>query len=198
MEEKPRDKHHQKVEGKVEKEVPQIVFDCCFSGSEGENTVAIQATRGRRTRMIFATVVRKKGFLHEHGATELIKDIARQGYNEITLKCDGEPGLRTIQQEVRADDLGELASWSQSGERSRRARRAGNRRAGASDTAWIGAKTRTTFVWEASRHGMAGGAFAVDFVAFRSAPPVACKDPSRQSECSPGSFVLRVQLTCFE
>ena len=49
-----------------------------------------------------------------------------------------------------------------------------------------------------SGHGMAGGAFAVDLVALRRAPPVACKDPSRQSECSPGSFVIGVQLTCFE
>ena len=51
--------------------------------------------------MIFAHVVPKKGFSHEHGATELIKDIAKLGYNEIILKCFVEPALKTIQEEVR-------------------------------------------------------------------------------------------------
>ena len=101
MEGKAREKHHQKIEFQVDKEVPEIVFDYCFLGSEGEDTVAIQVTRDRRTRMIFAHVVPKKGFSHEHGATELIKDIAKLGYNEIILKCDGEPALKTIQEEVR-------------------------------------------------------------------------------------------------
>ena len=101
VEGKARDKHHQKAEGQVGKEVPEIVFDYCFLGSEGEDTVAIQVTRDRRTRMIFAHVVPKNGFSHEHGATELIKDIAKLGYNEIILKCDGEPALKTIQEEVR-------------------------------------------------------------------------------------------------
>ena len=101
VEGKARDKYHQKAEGQVGKEVPEIVFDYCFLGSEGEDTVAIQVTRDRRTRMIFAHVVPKKGFSHEHGTMELIKDIAKLGYNEIILKCDGEPALKTIQEEVR-------------------------------------------------------------------------------------------------
>ena len=29
------------------------------------------------------------------------KDFAKSGYNEIILKCDGEPALKTIQEEVR-------------------------------------------------------------------------------------------------
>ena len=33
VEGKARDKHHQKVEGQVGKQVPEIVFDCCFLGS---------------------------------------------------------------------------------------------------------------------------------------------------------------------
>ena len=97
VEGKARDKHHLKVEGQVDK----MVFDYCFLGSEGGDTVAIQVTRDRRTRMIFAHVVPKKGFSHEHGATELIKDIAKLGNNEIIFKCDGEPALKTIQEEVR-------------------------------------------------------------------------------------------------
>ena len=143
MEGKAREEHHPKIEFQVDKEVPEIVFDYCFMGSEGEDTVAIQVTRDRRTRMIFAHVIPKKGFSHEHGATELIKDIAKLGYNEIILKCDGEPALKTIQAKaaVREDDLGELASWRQSGERSSRASRAVNRRASAGDTPRIGAKT---------------------------------------------------------
>ena len=62
VEGKARDKHHQKVEGQVDKEVPEIVFDCCFLGSQGEDTVAIQVTRDRQTRMIFAHVAPKKDF----------------------------------------------------------------------------------------------------------------------------------------
>ena len=46
--------------------------------------------------MIFAHAVPKKGFSHELGATELIKDIAKLGHNEIILKCDREPALKTI------------------------------------------------------------------------------------------------------
>ena len=101
VEGKARDKHHHKAEAQGEKEVPEIVFDYCFLGSEGEETIAIQVARDRRTRMIFAHVVPKKGFSHEHGAAELIKDIAKLGYNEIILKCDGEPAMKTIQEEVR-------------------------------------------------------------------------------------------------
>ena len=146
VEGKARDKHHQKVEGQVGEEMPEIVFDYCFLVSEGEDTVAIQVTRDRRTRMILVHVVPKKGFSHEHGATELIKDIAKLGYNEIILKCDGEPASEDdpgggSKAAVREDDLGELASWRQSGERSSRASRAGNRRASAGDTPRIGAKT---------------------------------------------------------
>ena len=51
-------------------------------------------SRGRRERT-------------EHGVTELIKDVAKLGCNEITLKCDKEPTPETA---VRANDLGELAS----------------------------------------------------------------------------------------
>ena len=101
VEGKARDKHHQKSEDQGEKGIPEIVFDYCFLGSEDEETIAIQVARDRRTRMIFAHVVPKKGFSHEHGAAEMIKDIVKLGYNEIILKCDGEPALKTIQEEVQ-------------------------------------------------------------------------------------------------
>ena len=101
VEGKARDKHHHKAEAQGEKEVPEIVFDYCFLGSEGEETIASQVARDRRTRMIFPHVVPKKGFSHEHRAAELIKHIAKLGYNEIILKCDGELAMKTIQEEVR-------------------------------------------------------------------------------------------------
>ena len=54
----------------------------------------------------------RRVFSHKHGATELIKDIAKLGYNEIILKCDGGPALKTdpgggSKAAVREDDLGE-------------------------------------------------------------------------------------------
>ena len=59
---------------------------------------------------MFAHVVPKKGFTHEHGAEEMIKDIKQLGYSEIILKCDGEPALKSVQEEVkrsvRADNFG--------------------------------------------------------------------------------------------
>ena len=42
--------------------MPEIVFDFNFLGSEGEETIAVQVARDRRTRMIFAHVVPEKGF----------------------------------------------------------------------------------------------------------------------------------------
>ena len=57
--------------------------------------------RDRRTRMIFAHVVPKKGFTHDHGAEEMIKDIAKLGYGEVILKCEGEAALKSIQDEVK-------------------------------------------------------------------------------------------------
>ena len=51
--------------------------------------------------MIFANVVPRKGMIHEHGAKSMVEDIAKLGYNEIILKCDGEPALKNVQAEVQ-------------------------------------------------------------------------------------------------
>ena len=52
---------------------------------------------------------------HAHGAEELIKDIDKLGYREVILKSDGEPALKSIQDEVkkRRSDLRYLrtAQW---------------------------------------------------------------------------------------
>ena len=97
---KARDRMHKKQEDS-EKGVPEISFDYAFLAAEGEETIAIQVARDRRTRMIFAHVVPKKGFTHEHGAQEMIKDIKKLGYSEVILKCDGEPALKSVQEEVK-------------------------------------------------------------------------------------------------
>ena len=99
VEGKARDKHLRKVEGQVGEEMPEIVFDCCFLVSEGEDTVAIQVTRDR-PRMILVHVVPKKGFSHEHGAHGVDQGYRQVGL-QLILKCDGEPALKTIQEEVR-------------------------------------------------------------------------------------------------
>ena len=51
--------------------------------------------------MIFAHVVPKKGITHERGAVEMIRDITKLGYHEVILKCDGEPALKSVQEEVK-------------------------------------------------------------------------------------------------
>lgn len=57
--------------------------------------------RDRRIQLLFAHVFRRKGLAHEHGSQVLIKDIRKIGHQELILKCDGEPALRSIQEEVK-------------------------------------------------------------------------------------------------
>jgi hypothetical protein len=102
VEGRARDKPHHRHDGQDEKSIPEIVFDYGFLGGEGDDeTVAVQIAKDRRTRMLFAHVVPRKGFSHEHGASEMIRDIEKLGYGDIILKCDGEPALKTIQEAVR-------------------------------------------------------------------------------------------------
>ena len=87
---KAKGRPHRQGEEEEKKGVPQIVFDYGFMGSDGdEETMAIQVAKDRRSRMIFAHVVPRKGMSHIHGATELIKDIEKLGYKQIILKSDG-------------------------------------------------------------------------------------------------------------
>lgn len=101
VEGKARDKPHRKLDDSENKGLPEVVFDYGFLGAEGEDTIAIQVARDRKTRMLFAHVVPKKGFTHEHGAEEMIKDLKKLGYAEVILKCDGEPALKSVQEEVK-------------------------------------------------------------------------------------------------
>ena len=101
VEGKARDRPHRKQEGEENKNVPEVVFDYGFLGAEGEETIAIQVARDRRTKMVFAHVVPRKGFTHEHGAEEMVKDLKKLGYSEVVLKCDGEPALKSVQEEVK-------------------------------------------------------------------------------------------------
>ena len=84
------------------KQVPEIVFDYgFFGGKEDEETLAVQIARDRKTQMLFANVVPRKGMIHEHGAKAMVDDISKLGYKEIILKCDGEPALKNVQSEVQ-------------------------------------------------------------------------------------------------
>ena len=98
---KARDKPHRSVE-QDEKILPEVVFDYCFMGVEGEETVAIQVARDRKSRMLFAHAVPRKGMTHEHGAAAMVKDLAMLGHGKLILKCDGEPALRSVQEEVKS------------------------------------------------------------------------------------------------
>ena len=98
---KARDRAHLK-QADSEKQLPEVVFDYCFMANEGEETIAIQVARDTRSKMLFAHVVPRKGMTHEHGATAMVSDLGRLGYHEIILKCDGEPALKAVQEEVKS------------------------------------------------------------------------------------------------
>ena len=99
VEGKARDRPHRRQDVE-EKSLAEVVFDYGFLGAQGEEeTVAIQVARDSRTKMLFAHVVPRKGLTHEHGAEDMIKDIKKLGYLEVILKCDGEPALKSVQEE---------------------------------------------------------------------------------------------------
>ena len=99
---KAKDRHHKKRENTNEKTIPEIVFDYGFlGGMDDEETLAVQVARDRKTQMLFAHVVRRKGMMCIHGAEEMKKDIDKLGCKEIILKSDGEPALKSVQEEVK-------------------------------------------------------------------------------------------------
>ena len=78
------------------------MFDYCFLGGKDEaETLAVLVARDRRTQMLFAHVVPRKGMVHEHGAAAMISDIERLGCKEVILKCDGEPAMKSVQDKVK-------------------------------------------------------------------------------------------------
>jgi hypothetical protein len=102
IEGRPRDKPRRKGEEQENKEIPEIVFEYGLLGAkrDGEKS-AVQIAKDRRTRMVFAHVVPLKGFAHAHGASEMIRDVEKSGYTDVTLGRDGVAALRTIQEVVR-------------------------------------------------------------------------------------------------
>ena len=99
---KAQERPHKKQERQSEKQIPEIVFDYGFlGGKDDEETLAVQVARDRRTQMLFAHVVPRKGMIHEHGAVAMVKDIEKLGYKEVILKCDGEPAMKSVQEEVK-------------------------------------------------------------------------------------------------
>lgn len=82
--------------------MPGVVFDSAFLGSAGEDsTILVLLARDRRMQGIFAHLALRRGLAHEHGAKELEQDIRKLGYYEALLKCDGEPALMCVQEEVK-------------------------------------------------------------------------------------------------
>ena len=84
------------------------MFDDCFLGGKDDaETLAVQVAIDRRTQMLFAHVVPRKGMVHEHGAAAMVSDIERLGYKEVILKCDGEPAMKRMDPTI----LGNLSPW---------------------------------------------------------------------------------------
>lgn len=67
------------------------------------------------THVLLAHVVPRKGLAHKHDSQELLRDLQKLGYHEVILKCDGEPALRSVQEEVKrrreAPAVGQLWGW---------------------------------------------------------------------------------------
>ena len=103
-----RDRPHRPQRGPEQKDVPEVVFDYGFMGARGEEeTQAILVIKDRRTRMYFSHVVPRKGLASEHGAKVLHEDLKKLGYGTILLKCDGEPALKAVQEEVARQRTGQ-------------------------------------------------------------------------------------------
>ena len=95
-----KDRPHRKDKGE-EKAIATMVFDYGFLGTEGvKESLPMQIMKHVQSGMICAHAVPRKGLMDEYGADELVLDIGHLGYNEIILKCDGEPALTNIQKEV--------------------------------------------------------------------------------------------------
>ena len=77
-----------------------MVSEYCFMGTEGAETIAIQMALDRISRVHFANVVPRKGMTHEYGADVMIDDLEKLGQTDIILKCDREPALNSVQEEV--------------------------------------------------------------------------------------------------
>ena len=53
--------------------------------------------RDRRTQMLSARVVPRKGMIEDRCASSLMSDLERPGYKEVILKYDGEPAMKRLQ-----------------------------------------------------------------------------------------------------
>ena len=92
-----RDRPHHHGSAPETKGVPEIVFDYAFVGSSDEDeNLAILVVKDRRTRLVVSHVVPRQGVVHDH-----LADLRLLVYNEVILKCDGEPALKAVQEEVK-------------------------------------------------------------------------------------------------
>ena len=96
-----KDRPHFRRTSSEEKGLPEVCFDYAFLGTKDEvDTQAIQVARDLTTHMIFAHHVPRKGMASTHGATEMLKDLAKLGHGKMILKSDNEPALVNVQKEV--------------------------------------------------------------------------------------------------
>jgi hypothetical protein len=83
-------------------QVLHIVVDYCFLGYyASEETLIVHVARDLQTMYIFSHAVPRKGLSHIHGASDLVKDVAKLGYRDIVLKADSNPDMKSLQEEVR-------------------------------------------------------------------------------------------------
>ena len=78
-------------------------MDYAFLGDKDDTeTLVIQVARDVWSGYLFAHAVPRKGLTHEHGAKELIKDVEQLGHTKVIIKTDGEPAMKSFQEEVKA------------------------------------------------------------------------------------------------
>ena len=87
VESRARDRPHRAVDNRAERGVPEVHFDYGFLGNKDEEeTQAIQVARDVQSHMLLAHHVPRKGMASEHGAQELVKDLAQFGHAKVILK----------------------------------------------------------------------------------------------------------------
>ena len=97
-----RGKEMAKRRTEEEEGIPEVHIDYCFPKSAGGQGVTILAARERRTRMVMATVVPRKGTEGAFAAKRVISFLAELGIsaNDIVVKGDQEPAIAALIEDI--------------------------------------------------------------------------------------------------
>jgi len=97
---------HRKSQDKSREEVPVVSIDYMFmnekQNAEEEKGMPILVMKDRKTKMIWAHVVAKKG-RDGYAIKRISKNISLLGHRKIIFKSDGEPSIVALKEAVKAE-----------------------------------------------------------------------------------------------